>query len=164
MRSFIAIVVAAAALSTTTARAARYTFDLTGSRSATFTLDSSAPSFSSVYQSIFDNVSGTFGGAPGIATSIGFGDVSFINSLDISGTSLGFTQFGGPLLISGPTSNPVFTPGSYTLSGIVSGTSTLTIAAATAAVPEPSAWALMIGGFGLIGTVRRRLPRTVVAA
>ncbi len=39
---------------------------------------------------------------------------------------------------------------------------TRTVTAAPGAVPEPAAWALMIGGFGLVGTALRR--RTVVAA
>ena len=34
---------------------------------------------------------------------------------------------------------------------------------ATAAVPEPSSWALMIAGFGLVGTIRRRGTMRVTA-
>ncbi|MFS0737336.1 PEPxxWA-CTERM sorting domain-containing protein [Sphingomonas sp. 1P06PA] len=41
---------------------------------------------------------------------------------------------------------------------------TLTLAPATiSAVPEPAAWALMIGGFGLAGIGLRRRPRAVMA-
>lgn len=39
------------------------------------------------------------------------------------------------------------------------------IAGGTGAVPEPATWALMIGGFGMVGAAnRRRRQRTVVAA
>jgi hypothetical protein len=37
------------------------------------------------------------------------------------------------------------------------------INAVTAAVPEPAAWAMMIGGFGMIGAAARRRTRTTVA-
>jgi len=31
------------------------------------------------------------------------------------------------------------------------------------AVPEPASWALMLGGFGAIGTAMRRRPRAAVS-
>ena len=40
----------------------------------------------------------------------------------------------------------------------------LSEAAPAGAVPEPAAWAMMLGGFGLIGTVARRRRLTTVAA
>lgn len=38
------------------------------------------------------------------------------------------------------------------------------IQAAAGAVPEPATWAMMLGGFGLVGASMRRRSRTVVAA
>ena len=159
MRPTVVLISAAiaAAIPATAADAALYTFDLSGSRNASFTLESTTPSFSSSLQSQFSNVSGTFGGVPGTAMTVSFGAVFFIGTLDISGTPLGFTQFSGPLLFTGPTSNPVFNTGTFALTSIVSGSSTLTIAAApVGGVPEPTSWALMIAGFALVGGVMRR--------
>ena len=39
---------------------------------------------------------------------------------------------------------------------------TQVIASADATVPEPASWALMVGGFGMVGAVLRRRPRSVV--
>lgn len=41
--------------------------------------------------------------------------------------------------------------------------STLRLTTSSAAVPEPAAWALFVGGFGLIGAASRRRPRVSVA-
>lgn len=148
----------AAALTPTAVNATRYTFDLTGSRNAQFTLESSRPSHFTNLQTQFKNVPGTYGGAPGVASAISFGAVFFISAIDISGTQLGFTQFSGDQLFTGPTSNPVFNVGTFALTGIVSGNSTITIAAAP--VPEPGSWMLIAGAAGTIGyaTTRRRRP------
>ncbi|QYE35362.1 MULTISPECIES: PEPxxWA-CTERM sorting domain-containing protein [Sphingosinicellaceae] len=39
----------------------------------------------------------------------------------------------------------------------------ITVEGATAAVPEPAAWALMIAGFGMVGFAARRRTRTAIA-
>ena len=145
----------------TTADAATYAFDLSGSRNASFTLDT-ADATSSFFQTNFANVTGTFDGMTQTASLINFSAVSFIADLNIVGTSLGFTQFSGPALYTGSNDSPVFTPGTYQLTSIVSGNSTLTITEGTGAVPEPASWALMIAGFGLVGIAARR--RSAVAA
>lgn len=167
-----ALLAAAAALP---AQAAILTFDLSGSRNATFQIDSNATPTtfsSSVFgdQIRFDDVAGTFGGVAGTA-SIGFGTDVFAD-LNINGTGLGFTQFAGADLFSGPASAPIFATGTFTLPSIVSGTSTLTISEAApggpsaGGVPEPATWALMIGGFGLTGAAlrKRRQAMTLVRA
>ena len=41
--------------------------------------------------------------------------------------------------------------------------STASIYAANGMVPEPASWALMLGGFGLVGAVMRRRPRTAIS-
>ena len=145
------------------AQAALLDFMLTGSREATFQLDSQAVpnTFSTTAfgdQIQFLNVAGTFGGIDETAPSIGFGSGLFA-TLNINGTSLGFTQFTGPVLFGGTAAAPIFSPGTFQLSSIVSGRSTLTISqaapGASGAVPEPATWALMIGGFGLTGVALR---------
>ena len=147
----------AAAIPATAAEAALYTFNLTGSRTASFTLDSTKPSSFTTLQSQFSNVAGTYSGVPGMA-DVSFGIVPTVSAVDVVNMTLGFSQFSGPQLFTGPTSNPVFNIGTFALSSIVAGNSTLTIAAApVGGVPEPASWALMLTGFALVGgTMRRR--------
>ena len=63
----------------------------------------------------------------------------------------------GPQLFAGTTAAPTLLAGTYALAP-TSGysASTLTITSVAAAVPEPSSWALMIGGLGLVGGRLRR--------
>ena len=141
------------------ADAATLLFQLTGSKDATFQLDSNPTpdSFTSTFigdQISFNNVAGIFGGTPGVASSISFG-TNLINKLDITGTSLGFTQFTGPALFTGPASSPVFAPGTFSLVNFVFGPATLTISQVAVAVPEPSSWAMMLIGFGMLGAAAR---------
>lgn len=150
------------------ADAAVLNFVLSGSRDATFQLDSNpipTTSSTSVFgdQIQFSNVGGTFGGVAGVAPSIGFGSGLFA-SLNINGTPLGFTQFAGPSLFSGTFKAPVFSPGTFALTSIVSGSSTLTISeAVSSAVPEPATWTMMIVGLGLAGAALRTRRRNLSA-
>ena len=150
------------ALSLSPASAAIYDFELMGSRQASFQIDNDAtPAFASASvfgnQVSYDNISGIFGGVNETA-SVGFGTFIFAE-LNIGTANLGFTQFAGPDLFSGDptTTSPIFNIGTFDLTSIVSGSSTLTISQ-VAAVPEPSTWAMMILGFAGIGamTYRRR--------
>ena len=139
--------------------AAPLSFTLTGSREASFVLDSNPTptSFSSIIlggtnfgdQISFSDVGGSYGGTPGVAT-IGFG-TGLAATLNIGSPSLGFTQFVGPNLFSGTAANPIFSAGTFSLSSIVSGNSTLTISSLVGAVPEPGTWAMMILGLGMAG-------------
>lgn len=104
-------------------------------------------------QIFFDNVSGIFNGNAETASSISFG-TNLLSQFQISGTSLGFAQFGGQTVFSGSLSNPVFAPGTFNFTGFTRGT--LTVSEVTAAVPEPATWAMMIGGFALVGSSMRR--------
>lgn len=144
------------------AHAQALTFELTGSRIATFTLDDSIPdSFNTSAligdQIFFNNIAGNFGGMAGTG-NISFG-TNLIADFNIQSANLGFTQLSGPdALFTGPASNPTFTLGTFNLSGgFTAGPATLTISQAVAAVPEPGTWAMMLLGFGAIGfAVRRR--------
>ncbi|MEG3125916.1 PEPxxWA-CTERM sorting domain-containing protein [Sphingomonas sp. GB1N7] len=91
---------------------------------------------------------------------MGFGTNIFAQ-LNIGGTALGFTQYGGPDLFTIVNDKPVFNFGTFNLSSITSGPAQITIAAGT--VPEPTTWGMMILGFGMIGAaVRSRKVRTAV--
>ena len=167
-RSKFALLAAGVAISVSPAKAAVFNFNLTGSRSAMFSIDTATvPSFSSSLQSQFSNVAGTFNGVAGVAPTISFGASQSVGDFEIVGTTLGFSQFGGPILISGPTSSPGFIPGAYSLFGIVAGSSTLTIAASTLPgggsaglpVPEPASAALLLAGITGLMTFGRRLRR-----
>lgn len=148
-----------------TASAATLLFTLSGSRNATFMLDMMpTPDSFTALQTNFNNVPGTFNGAPGIAALINFGGQPGIAALNITGTSLGFTQFTGPRLFSGPTSAPVFSVGTFELSSLVSGRSTLTISEVQSVVPEPGTWGLLLAGFGMIGLAARRSRRAGMPA
>ena len=152
------------AASTTPAIAAPFLFSLTGTKTASFVLDSNPlpDTFSSSAligdQIGFNSVAGTFGGVPGFA-NVSFG-TNLLASLNIGSADLGFTQLSGPALFSGPASNPVFSTGSFVLTNPFFGDRvTLQISAAAQAVPEPTAWSFMILGFGLAGlTLRYRRP------
>ena len=139
-------------------------FELSGSRTATFTLDDSIPdSFSSSFvgdQIFFNMVAGSFGGTAGTA-DISFG-TNLIADLNIQSSNLGFTQLTLPGdLFTGPASNPTFNTGTFNLSGgFLAGPATLTITqAAVGGVPEPGTWAMMLLGFGGMGVAMRRRRR-----
>lgn len=154
---------AAFALSAVPANAATLLFTLSGARNATFQLDSNpVPTTSSTSfigkQIQFSNVAGTFNGVAGIAPSISFG-TDLIAALNINGTSLGFTQFAGPAIFTGPAASPIFSPGTFQLTNFVFGGATLTVTETVAAVPEPATWAMMITGFGFVGGAMRNRQR-----
>lgn len=137
------------------ANAAPLRFNFSGpSGTALFQLDSNpTPDFASTFigsdQFGFNNVAGTFGGAPGTASIISFGNGIF-SSLSITATNLGFTQFSSPTLFTGSPNTPIFSTGSFTLINPFFGNGTLTISQVATAVPEPAAWAMMIVGFGAV--------------
>ena len=159
-----------AAMSASAASATVYLFDLSGSKSAAFSIDTAVPpAFTSTSSLIgdqirYDNVAGSFGGAPGIG-SIGFG-TGLVAGFQISGTSLGFAQFVSPDLFTGPLTSPVFNLGTFNLTSIFAGASTLRIsrAATPGAVPEPATWMMMLAGFALTGAAMRRRRPLLAAA
>jgi len=156
------LVAAAATLSfTAPAQAALLDFTITGDYTASFQLDSSpVPS---------DSASGlgfVLWDVPGFPdAAISLADIYFYNAgvgggmeiSDFYGSST-LLVTDGPQLYSGSEFAPTFLLGTYALTQYQgSGTYTLTIAdAAAGAVPEPATWAMMIGGFGLVGAAMRR--------
>jgi len=71
----------------------------------------------------------------------------------------------GAQLYTGPESAPTFLAGTYDLfSGLGTVEGRLVISDVRGAVPEPVSWAMMVGGFGLVGGVmRRRGVRTTIS-
>lgn len=148
------------------ANAAVYMFDLTGGKTASFTIDTATPPTTTSSSFIGDQISynaltGTFGGTTQTAM-VGFG-TNLAAQLNISGTTLGFTQYAGPNLFSLVNGSPVFNLGSFNLSSITSGPATITIRAVGGAVPEPATWAMMLLGFGGIGFAMRRARNPMLA-
>ena len=136
-------------------------FDFTGSRQASFKIDTDTipDTFSSSFigdQIQYFDVSGVYGGITETAR-IGFGTF-LIAELNIQAAGLGFTQFGGADLFSGDVMHPTFNLGVFPLTSIVSGASTLTISE-VAGVPETSTWAMMMLSFSGLGLVAFRRHR-----
>lgn len=108
-----------------------------------------------------DDYTFTFGGNPFNAVSIDISDTSSgtltFTAFDSSNTLVGTQAFAAP---TGTLNLSAFT-GIYSLR-MVNTVAHLSVdnfvlsAVAVGAVPEPAAWAMMIGGFGLIGGVMRR--------
>ncbi|KQU53080.1 hypothetical protein ASG67_09565 [Sphingomonas sp. Leaf339] len=153
--------VTAMVLAASPAYAAPLLFNFSGpSGTAVFQLDSNPmPAFSQTFlgsdQFSFNNVAGTFGGVAGTASTVSFGNGLF-SSLSINAANLGFTQFNAPTLFSGSPGNPTFLTGSFTLINPFFGNGQLTISPITAAVPEPTTWAMMVLGMGVVGFAMRR--------
>ena len=149
---------------------------------ASFSLDCSpVPTDSSASRFDISNVAGLFNG-PGVAGGDGkgvgpitVGDLQFyvaglgggfeVNYPESGATNPGFGLFSltGDQLFSGTTAAPTFLPGEYKFTndyfyGDVAATLKIT-QLDTPAVPEPATWAMMVLGFGAIGTMlRRRAP------
>jgi PEP-CTERM motif len=156
------------------ASATVFDFKLTGTDSASFRIDTSKQpdSFTLANPAFnfgrfeYDNVSGTFNGVAGIAASISFAEGPFLSPFQITGSSLGFAQFIGPVVYSGSTSDPQFLTGSFHFTNpFFRKDDTLTISA-VGGVPEPSTWAMIILGFGGMGllSLRHRSRRALATA
>jgi hypothetical protein len=167
---FLAVLALGAMVCAVPAEAAPLLFNFSGpSGTAVFTLDSNpTPDYVNSISFLpgsdqfgFDNVAGVFGGKPGVASTINFGE-GIDAALNIVAPGLGFTQFGGPALFTGTASAPMFTPGTYTLPNPFFGNGTLTISS-VAGVPEPGVWAMMMLGLGVVGAAMRFRPRQAIA-
>jgi hypothetical protein len=152
------------------AKAATMLFTLTGGAfNATWQLDSNpVPDFVGRPTAgiSFFSVPGTIGGASATFRTVYFyaqpGSAGGLRLATDSGGNV-FDSFGPQLYLS-PGSAPTFVAGTYALDGFFDENSpsftpsTLTIAPLTTsgAVPEPTTWAMMLAGFGLVGGAMRR--------
>jgi PEP-CTERM motif len=148
------------------ARAELLQFNLTGSKQASFKLNTETipDRFSSSFlgdQIQYLSVPGIYGGVAETAT-IGFGTGPILAQLNVGADGLGFTQFGGPDLVSGDPMHPTFNLGTFALTSLVSGASSIEISQVVSApgTPEPSTWAMMILGSVSLGFIahRRKTP------
>lgn len=150
----------AAIVPATSAQAASYLFTITGDYSASFELDSNPTPDDFGVGGGF-----TIWDVPGFPDALlGIADVTFYNS-GIGG-GLGIEDFFGGVtllltdgsqLYSGSEETPTLLTGTFALTEFQGpGTYTLVVRDLSAAVPEPGTWALMIGGFGLVGAGMRR--------
>ena len=145
----------------TPAQADPYHFVITGDYSADFFLDSSPTP---------DNYANGNGfvlwDRPGFPdTMFGVADLYFFNAASGGGMEIDDFYAGLTLLVtdgsqlySGLEGAPTFLTGTFAMAQYQGpGHYSLTISATTSGVPEPATWAMMVGGFGLMGaTLRRR--------
>lgn len=140
------------------AYAATLLFTFSDANNSSFELDSNPVSVpSSIFSFTTEVTNGMQNGA-----SFDFGTVRFFSGIGGGGVA---TEFGGPggfgpVLYSGTTAMPVFSPGSFEFTdfrGVPTGTGlTISSAPTASAVPEPATWTMMLAGFGGIAFVMRR--------
>ena len=153
---------ALAALISTPASAAALLFDLSGDYSASWVLDSNpVPNVALPGSFTLWDVPGNFPGA-----TQGVVDLQFWTGANGGGLTIDdFLGSGGTLadlsdaqVFMGSPYAPLFVPGTFELTHYGVGNYTLYISALVvpSGGPEPGTWALMIGGFGLVGASLRR--------
>jgi hypothetical protein len=147
-----------------------YLFELSGAYTASWTIAVGTPADATdVGTTGFFNVQGSF---PGHVQGH-LADIYFYDDIDATG---GFSivdfwadpanggvathDFDGPQIFDGTLLNPTFFAGSYALTDFNDPNSafTLTITECDCpppAVPEPTTWAMMIAGFGIVGGAMR---------
>jgi len=167
---YLGLMVAAASLALgAPAFADPYTFTITGDYNATFTIDSNpTPDDYGSGQGfvLWDQ--------PGFPDAqIGLADITFFNAAVgggvefddfYGGTTLLSTD--GPQLYTGDEGNPMFRLGTFELTEYNGpGHYVINIAAAGGGspAPEPASWAMMLGGFGLIGGTMRSRRKSAVS-
>ncbi|EEF26497.1 conserved hypothetical protein [Ricinus communis] len=153
-------VVAASLLLTGVAYATPYSFTVTGDYAASWIMDSQPePDFLTWPWSFGLKMVGHYDYQPDNKAVIVFGSGSG-RSLQIFGSVKGepieLLVADGPTLYTGTDGEPVFTPGTYALTGYrylrEPGNFTLTISP----VPEAETYAMVIAGVGVVGVVARR--------
>ncbi len=142
------------------------TFPITGSVAARIgRSDVGVGTFTDIYTFIVD-VNGNGSGAFSTSFSGGNTDVDFLSAtfngqaVTLTGTdALEFGGLTGVAIMAGAVNELII---NYTSGGLGSYGGNLTFT--PGAVPEPASWALMIGGFGMVGgTLRRRRARVQFA-
>ena len=129
---------------------------------ASLTLPSDTGGFSQT-EATFQNVAGTINNAPFF-----FHYVSFVNGgravfSNNNGDGFGGWAFNQPPMNVGATLRPgtYHLEGSYTL-GLQTTQANFDLTIEAAGVPEPTTWAMMLGGFGVLGAASRRRVRSTV--
>jgi hypothetical protein len=163
---FLGATLAATALLPVAAQASLLSFVISGADNASFTLDSNpvpdglANVGHGAINPYFLNVIGTLNGGP-----VTFDQITFYEPADFGGLYAGpLFNLMGPQIFGNTNTAPSFAPGTFLLTELGTGAiETLTI---SAAVPEPSTWAMMLLGFAGIGfmTYRRKNKMALNAA
>lgn len=149
-------------LSAGAANAALIQFNLTGSYTASWQLDSAQvpdDPFIGLWATYID-VTGAFPGASQAAVDITFYSPVLDGGFEIVDYNAGIALVAtaGPQLYTGLETNPVFTLGTFALTDYDGpGLYLLTISeVADAAVPEPATGAMLLGGLAVMVAARRR--------
>lgn len=154
MKHFIPFIAAAAAVFTAPADATLLDYTLIGNGSLSWQIDSDrTPDASDGNGFTFDNVSFANSNST-VQAAIEFRTLGNSGGFDITADA-GHVVAYGAQLFSGLTSDPTLLTGVFSL---YSGIYTLTVApaASPSPAPEPASWAMMIGGFGVVGATMRR--------
>lgn len=154
-------VVAAMLCSAGFAHATVLQFNITGDYTASWQLDSDlVPDIAAPREGFtLREVAGSFPTAPGNVAQLTFWGVAYSGGLSIVNSDhVILVSTNGPQLFTGSSSDPDFTLGTFALtSNRAPGEYILTIAELAAAeVPEPATGALLLGGLGLIYSLRKR--------
>lgn len=145
------------------ANAAILQFNITGDYTASWQMDSATvpEEYFTELGSVFWDIPGTFSGATDGIVDIAFFNGGFGGGMSIydipSDTYLLIAD--GPQVYTGTEINPLFAPGTFTLTEYAGGTGlyVLTVAElAEAAVPEPATGAMLLGGLAVMVAARRR--------
>ena len=162
-KAVIGLLLVGASCVSSQASAALVLFNLTGSATASFTLDQSpTPSGFGPNNFTLTGIAGTFQGAPAILSA----DFVTGGTFDLKSGNTDIHVFGLGDLFSGTTAVPTFILGTYLLPGFTTvfndsgihttnGVFTLSITSVPGGVPEPSTWMMMVAGFGLLGGAMR---------
>lgn len=142
------------------ANAALYNFNLTGDYTAQWSLETSNGP-----DGALDGTGFGFYDVEGFPDAIfSVADITFYSAAAGGGLVIedyyggyGLVVTDGPQLYTGTEANPVFKLGTFSLTEYEgSGTYTLSISQAVAAVPEPETYAMLLGGLALMGAMLRR--------
>jgi len=157
-RHIFAVAALAAALGAVPASAAHFVFTASGVN-LTFDLpDSPTVTFAAPGEGFAITTPTVLNGNP-VAESVTFLNTNYNIFPGISG---GFSYdgsvnnvFQGAQLYSGAESAPTFLMGTFNLTQYQTGAAGTLVISESGAVPEPASWALMLGGFGLVGGAMR---------
>ena len=159
-RGFLAaLLVASLATLPTPAHAARFLYQLTGTDTISFVIDTDLLVLDPQPDGfIFQSVNITVNSVSQIA------DIGFVHQYSDGGLSIIGSNFdlAGPTLFTGPYNDPTLLSGQFDLVGLNDDNIRFSLVATDlgAAVPEPQSWLLLLAGFFLFaGALRwRRLP------
>lgn len=165
---------ALAMIASTSASAAVYNFNFSGTGlffgeplvgSGTLTTNgvSQVSSLNGYTYQTITGITGTFNGSAitGLANVTGSNNLFYLTGpFFVDGNGLGFSTAAGSAVNLFVTTDTAYR---VNAGGLSTGFVTASASAATAAVPEPATWAMMIGGFGVIGAAARRRRRMTVS-